>query len=182
MPAPRRPSVVANLGLEAVAASTAYVLIDLSDATNFPHTPTNYIDLLALFLNAEKAGDGVYDLWVGVVTENDNTDGSVNWLHVFHLQHVVNSTDSTDRFAQSVDFTLGGANADGLRCQIVSGSQKGFVGNQTQADNANWDANTNRVGPAGNAMPAVGDIVVWAEEVSGTGTLDFSLTAIYEAH
>ena len=182
MPAPRRPSVVANLGLEGVSASTPYVLIDLSDATNFPHTPTNYIDLLALFLNAEKAGAGVYDLWVGVVTENDNTDGSVNWLHVFHLQHVANVTDSTDRFAQSVDFTLGGANVDGLRCEIASGSQVGFVGNQGQADSANWDANVNRVGPAGNAMPAVGDIVVWVEEVSGSGTLDFSLTAIYEAH
>lgn len=183
MPAPRRPAFAANLGLEAVAASTPYVLIDLSDATNYPHTPVNYVNLLALLLNAEKAGDGVYDLWVGAVTENDDTDGSVNWLHVFHLQHVANNTDSTDRFAQNVDFTLGGANADGLRCEISSGAQVGFVGNQVQANSANWKNDTNRVSPVGaTTKPGVGDIVVWVEKVSGTGTLDFSLTAIYETH
>jgi len=40
--------------------------------------------------------------------------------------------------------------------------------------------------PAGAAAgatgkPGDGDIVVWVEEVSGTGTIDFCLTAIYEA-
>ena len=29
--------------------------------------------------------------------------------------------------------------------------------------------------------PAVGDLAVWVEEVAGTGTIDFSLTALYAA-
>ena len=61
---PRRETYVVNVGAEAVAASTAYVLVDLSDSTNFPHNETNWLNLLGLKLNSEKASDGVYDEWV----------------------------------------------------------------------------------------------------------------------
>lgn len=177
-----RPVFAVNLGAEAVAASTAYVLVDLSDTTNFPHSNTAGLHLLGLMLSAEKAGDGVHDIWVGVVTENDATDGTAEWAHVFHLEHVANATDSTDRFAQAIDFTLGGANPNGLNLEIISGATAYFAGNQSQANNGSWQNDTNRASPVGSATkPGTGDLVVWVEEVSGTGTLDFSLTAIYEA-
>lgn len=180
---PRRKTWAVNLGAEAVAGSTPYVLVDLSDTVNFPHNEDNWLNLLGLILSAEKAGDGVYDIWVGVVTENDATDGSADWLHVFHLESVQNPTDSTDRFHETVDFTLGGANPDGIICKVTSGALVHFAGNQGQADSANWQNDTNRASPVGTTTPpGVGDLVVWVEEVSGTGTLDFSLTALYEDH
>jgi len=187
MPAPRRAAFAVNLGAEAVAASTAYVLVDLSDATNYPHTNTTYLNLLGLKLNAEKLADGDFDIWVGVITEVDATNGSANWLHAFHLHHNANSTDSTDRFAQDVDFTLGGAVADGLRCEISSGAQVGFIGNQSQAGHVNWQTDVGLTSPMGATSgdvgkPAAGDLVVWVEEVADVGTLDFSITAIYETH
>lgn len=133
-------------------------------------------------MNAEKAADGIYDLFVGVVVENDGTDGSVQWVHVFHLQAVGNPTDSTDRFAQNVDFTLGGRNREGINCAVVAGALTRFAGNQVQDNNANWQNDTDRVSPVGSTTkPGVGDLVAWVEEVGGTGTMDFSLTAIYEA-
>jgi hypothetical protein len=181
--APRRETYYASLGAEAVAASTPYVLVDLSDTTNFPHNDANFLNLLGLVLHTEKASDGVYDIWVGVVIENDATDGSAKWFHVFHLEHVDNTTDSTDRFAQTIDFTLGGANPDGVNCKIASGAATYIVTNQQQAANGNWQNDTNRASPVGSTTkPGVGDVVVWVEEVSGTGTLDFVLSAIYEAH
>ena len=176
------PSFVVNLGAEAVAASTPYVLVDLSDTTNFPHGLTTELHLLGLILEAEKAGDGVYDIWIGVVTENDATDGSVDWVHVFHLEHVANATDSTDRAAQVVDFTLGGGNPQGINCNVTGGAMTKFAGNQSQASNGNWQNDTNRASPVGSTTkPGVGDLVAWVEEVSGSGTLDFSLSAVYEA-
>jgi len=177
-----RPVQAVTLGAEAVAASTPYVLVDLSDTTNFPHSNTQEVHLLGLILSAEKATDGVFDVWVGVVTENDATDGSVTWVHVFHLESVVNPTDSTDRFHGSVDFTLGGRNPEGANLAVVSGALTRFASNLTQADSANWQNDTNRASPVGSTTkPGVGDVVVWVEEVSDGGTLDFCLTGVYEA-
>jgi len=181
-----RPVHIVNVGAEAVAASTAYVLVDLSDVTNYPHAKTAELHLLGLILEAEKASDGIYDIWVGVVTENDATDGSVQWIHVFHLESVVNPTDSTDRFHAEVDFTLGGRNPEGINCLVASGALTHFVGNQSQADNGNWQNDVGLASPVGAAAgatgkPAAGDLVVWVEEVTNGGTLDFSLTGIYEA-
>jgi len=187
--APRRKTFAVNVGAEAVAASTPYVVVDLSDTTNFPHSDSNWLNLLGLSLNAEKASDGVYDVWVGVIYEVDASNGSAEWLHVFHLEASGNPTDSTDRFAQVIDFTLGGGNPDGINCQVNSGGTGliYFAGNQSQAGNSNWQTDTGLASPVGAAAgatgkPGAGDLVCWVEEVSGTGTIDFSLTAIYEAH
>ena len=175
-----------NLGAEGVsAASTGYQLIDLSDDTNYPHTGTpSEIHLLALKVNAEKASDGVFDLWVGVIIEVDATDGSVDWIHVFHLESVLNPTDSTDRFAQDLDFTLGGQ-VEGLNCAVSGGAMTKFAASQVQADNSLWQTDVGLLSPVGasggaTGRPGPGDVVVWAEEVSGTGTLDFSISACYE--
>lgn len=179
---------VVNVGAEAVAASTGYVVVDLSDTSNFPHSNTDHLHLLSLILSSEKASDGIFDVWVGVVYEVDGSDGSVQWLHVFHLQAVGNSTDSTDRFAQQIDFTLNGANPDGINCKVNAAGTglTFFAGNQTQADNVTWQTDVGLASPVGAAAgatgkPGAGDIVCWVEEVTNGGTLDFSLTAIYEA-
>jgi len=176
----------AVLGAEAVAASTAYMLVDLSDTTNYPHVRTTELHLLWLSLNAEKASDGIYDIWVGAITEVDATNRTADWLHVFHLQHHNNSTDSTDRFAQVVDFTGGGGMEQGINCNITGGALTHVVTNQQQAGNTNWQTDVGLASPvaaAGGATgkPGPGDLVVWVEEVSGTGTIDFSITAHYAA-
>ncbi len=172
----------ASLGVEGVAASTPYVLVDLSDNANFPHEKTTALHLLGLVLHAEKASDGVYDVWIGVVTENDATNGSADWIHVYHLEALGNATDSTDRFAQTIDFSMGGYDEDGINLHIQGGAGLNYVTNQTQAGHTNWQNDTNRVSPVGSTTkPGVGDLVVWVEEVSGTGTIDFILSAVYKA-
>lgn len=169
-----------NLGAEAVAASTPYVLVDISDTVNFPHSKATHVHLLGLLLNTEKASDGVFDIWVGVVTECDGTDGTAQWVHVFHIEAAGNPTDSTDRFVGSVDFTLAGARPNGVNLALTSEATTFFVGNQTQASNVNWQNDVNRASPVGaTTKVGAGDLVVWVEEVSGSGTLDFSLSACY---
>jgi hypothetical protein len=175
----------ALMGAEAVAASTAYVLVDLSDTTNFPHNDTNVIHLLGLRLVAEKASDGVYDIWAGVITEVDATNGSADWFHVFHVEAVGNATDSTDRVYAVLDFTWGGSNPDGLSLKVNSDeSTPHFVTYATQDGNTNWQTDTGLASPAGSGggstgKPGVGDLVFWVEEVSGSGTIDFALSADY---
>lgn len=189
--APRRKTFMAHLNADAVAADTAYVLVDLSDTTNFSHDVSNFLYLLGLLLHAEKASDGVYEIYVGCIVEVDASNGTAYWVHKFRLEASGNPTDSTDRFVQVIDFTLGGGNPDGVRLNVdtTAGSEKLLyvTTDSTQAGNTNWQNDTGLASPAGAAAgatgkPGVGDIVVWVNEVSGTGTIDFSLTAIYEAH
>ena len=172
----------ATLGIEALDASTPYVLVDLSDTTNFPHNGTAEIILCGLALNAEKASDGQFDIWVGVVIENDGTDGTAKWIHCFHLESVVNPTDSTDRRSFEIDFSRGSPVPGGLDLKVTSGALVYVVTNLSQASHANWKNDTNRVSPVGaTTKPGVGDLVVWVEETGGTGTIDFCLTALYRA-
>lgn len=177
-----RETYFVSLGAEAVADSTPYVLVDLSDTTNFPHENSNALHLAGLVLNTEKASDGIFDIWVGVVTENDATDGTAEWVHVFHLQASGNPTDSTDRFGQTIDFTLGGHNEEGINLLVSGGATPHLATNQSQAANSNWQNDTNRASPVGaTTKPGVGDLVVWVEEVTTGGTLDFVISALYEA-
>lgn len=173
------------LSKEAVAASTWYILVDISDTTNYAHpSGTSSVNILRLDIEAEKASDGVYDVWVGVVRENDATNGSADWIHVFHLEAVGNPTDSTDRFTRDVNFACQGVNPQGLDCSIV-GSRLVYMrgpnsGDQTALQN---DAGDLASAAGGSSLSAVaGDVIVWVEEVSGTGTIDVALTCQYTAN
>lgn len=177
---PNRP-VSAVLNLEAIAASTPYVLVDLSDVTNFPHSKTGAIHLLGLILSTEKASDGIFDVFIGVVTENDGTDGTAEWAMCFHIEAIGNPTDNTDRLITEIDFTRGGSIVDGLDLTVHSDATPYLVTNIEQADSANWKNDTARTCPAGTANPGVGDLVMLIEEVTDGGTLDLCINVQYEA-
>lgn len=176
----------AMLSKEGVAADTYYILVDISDTTNYSHpSTTQAISLLQLDIEAESIDDGDYDVWVGVLRENDGTNGSIDWVHVFHIQTFINSSDSHGlRLTKTVDFTCDGASPFGLDCSIVSSR---LVYLRSDANSGDIAALKNDVGDLGSAAggsslsPVAGDLMVWIEEVTGN-TLDLCLTAWYVAH
>ena len=188
--APRRSGVyTVNVGAEATDASVPVVMVDLSDSTNFPHSSleTNWINVLGVFGSVETASDGGYDIWLGVISEVDATNGTAEWFDVFHCEKPQNATDSLGHFLFSRDYTLGGANPDGINCKVTSGATPYLATAQTQAGHVNWQTDTGLLSPVGagastTGMPGAGDIVAWIEEAAGSGTCDWSLTLIYEAH
>jgi hypothetical protein len=179
-------SYTAVLQAEAVAASTAYVLVDLSDTTNFPHEDTGHIEVLGMVVSAETHGDGIFDLWFGVISEVDATNGSADWFQVLHVENRDNATDDTGRFFEQIDYTFSGVNPQGVNCLVVSEATPHLITNITQDGNTNWQTDTGLASPAGAAAgatgkPGAGDIVLWAEEVTDGGTLDFCVTLQYRA-
>ena len=175
---------LAVLQAEAVAATTAYVLIDLSDTTNFKHKFTNALILKSLALHAEKAGDGAYDVWVGIITEVDATNGTAEWIHCFHVEATGNPTDSTDRFAQKINFK----DLDlKVNASVAASEYLEFVtSNISLAGNTAFQTDVGLGSPAGAAggatgKPGAGDLVVYVEEASGSGTIDFIISAEYDA-
>lgn len=165
---------------EAVAADTWYILVDLDDQTSYKHPVTGSVNLLKVDIDAEKDSDGVFDLKLGVVRENDGTDGSADWIYVFKDEAVGNPTDSTDRYTRSLDFTSG-KEPEGLDCSIV-GSRLKFMrgpnsGNDVALKNDAADL-TSAAGGSGLSA-AVGDLVLLADETADTGTVDIVVKVTY---
>jgi len=154
-----------------LAASTMYQLIDLSDDTNFPHTATGAIVLKRLRFHEEKKTDGRFIVYVGVVTENDGTDGTADWLHAFIVEADGNPTDGTDRFAQELEFNL--------NLEVDTGVLVNYVTNLQLADNALLKNDVARTSPVGSANPAAGDLMVYVHETSDGGTINFTISADY---
>lgn len=188
MPAWKYPGRVycAVLNVEAVATSTYYILVDRSDTTYYDHpSGVSSFNVLALDVESEKATDGAYDVFVGVVLENDATNGTATWFHVFHLEASGNSTDSTDRFSRHVPFTCEGLNERGLDTTIVSNATPYITGPASGDLTAlqNDAANLASAGDAtANKSAGAGDIIVYVEEVSGAGTIDLALTCLYSCN
>jgi hypothetical protein len=186
--APRRKTWVICLGAEAIADSTAYVLVDKSDTANFPHNETNFINVLGLNASVETHGDGIFDTWLGVITEVDATNGTAKWFDALHCENRDNPTDDTGHFDFERDYTRGGAAPDGICCKVNTDESTPYLGsNLTQEGNTNWQTDVGLASIAGAAggstgKPGAGDIVMWVEEVTNGGTLDFCITLTYEDH
>ena len=155
-----------HLEIKAIAADTPYVLIDRSDITNFPHPIDGPIIVNYILMNSEHSAAGDFDVHLGVIVENDATDGTV---HDFLCR--LNDQDPHDLIV-----TFPG----GLNLEIASGKPVWFLTNDINADNVFWQNDTNRVSPAGSTTkPGVGDLVMLVDEGANGGTFDFSILVDY---
>jgi len=166
---------VAVLREEDIAAAEAFVLVDLSDTTNFPHTETGRIRVYSLSITAEKAGDGQFVLLIGVITEVDATDGSTKWFLVVDDEMVLNPTDSTDRII--VQFSW----PNGLDLEVSAGAALNLISNDGHTGSVIWQTDVNLDSPVGatSSPPGAGDLVLYVEEPGGTGTISFTITVEY---
>jgi hypothetical protein len=143
----------------------------------YPHTETSRLWLRKLILDAEVIEDGLFNLHVGAVKENDGTDGSVDWIHVFHMTTVQNPTDSTGIHREQIDFTAG--DPRGLCLAAASSALTYVVSNDSMDNSSYWQNTASLTSPAGTSAPAAGDLVAYLEVPSGTGKLTFNLSALY---
>jgi len=167
----------AALGVEGIAATTPYVLVDLSAGGTFPHDSVREgaIILYGLYITAEKASDGCFDLWFGVVVENDASDGTVKWFKRVDFTVEIGAA-AEDRLVLALLFPYG---LD-LEVNAAGTALVHLVTNQEEADSGNWQNDTARASPAGNVNPGVGDLVLLVEEVTDGGTLDLDVLVAYE--
>lgn len=158
----------------ALAASEAFVLIDLSDTTNFPHKHTGRIRLHGFDLHFEKDTDATFLVKIGVVTEVDATDGSVAWLWVFRLHTDREGTDSTDW--REIERRFPGLD---LEVDTVNDKLFNMLSNTNDAADATWQTDVTLDSPRGDTTvaPGVGDLVM---EITRTaGNLYFCMTPYY---
>jgi hypothetical protein len=72
--------------LDGVAASVDYILVDISDTTNYPHDQTGYVHIENLLLQVDSDVNGDYTIEIGYVDNVDATNGD------FHAMYVLSGT------------------------------------------------------------------------------------------
>jgi len=59
-----------------ISASQDFILVDISDTTNYPHTNTNYAHIEYLRIEVDSDVNGAYEIEVGFLDDVDATDGN----------------------------------------------------------------------------------------------------------
>ena len=76
---------VVHIDAEDVDTETAFMLIDLSDTTKFPHEDTGHIDLVFLTIQLDPDVNYAGDVELGFLTNVDGTNGDFNGILEVHL-------------------------------------------------------------------------------------------------
>jgi len=166
--APKTPYTACYHETGNIVTDTAYLLVDLSNTTSWPHTATNEVILKSIDVQGTVGGVHRWYLTVGVVVENDATNGTAAWID---SQVAISGTFSPPQRT----FAEGGLNLRATSDALVYG-----VTNSTN-DRTFWQNDvgiTATVGTTGTV--AVGDVVILADEISDGATLDFIVCVDYD--
>ena len=74
-----------HIDAEDVATTTAFMLVDLSDTTNWPHTNTGHIDVVFISGNVDPDTTYAGDIEIGFLTNVDGSNGDFNGLFELHM-------------------------------------------------------------------------------------------------
>jgi len=143
---------VVHLDAEDVAVTTGFMLIDLSDTTNWPHTDTGHIDILFMIMSTDPTTNFAGDVELGFLTNVDATNGDLNEVFEMHLEK------QSDAQVFSINYAAFG----------VALETDHFFGPITTNDTL-WQTDVNLQGPDGNtSFPSGnGDLVMRVSRTAG---------------
>jgi len=157
-----RESFFIHLDAENIAATAGFMLIDLSDSTNWPHTNTHHIVLDKIIVATNPSTAFAGDIDFGFLTDVDADNGDFNIIGTVHLAQQAES--STNNF----DFDV-----YGLDLELAE-----WFG-PTVADDATWQTDVNLQGPDGvvSFPSGAGDFVLKITRTGGN--VDVGVTVVY---
>lgn len=167
---PKVPYTACYYEMGNIAGDMPYLLIDLSDSTNWPHSATNEVILKSVTAQGAVSGAHHWHLTVGVVVENDATDGTAIWVTNLHLASLSGVFAPPQR-----TYANGGLNLRAASSALTYG-----VANR-HSELTSWQSDTAisaTVGTTGTV--AVGDVVILADELTDGSTLGFSICVDYD--
>ena len=147
----------------AIATTTAFMLVDLSDTTNWPHTNTDHIVIDYIILEAEPTTSFRGTIELGYLLNVDATNGDFVEVNGFDF------TQKSDVLLEAVDF-----GSHGLHC--TNNHHFGL----TTANNTLFQTDVNLEGPDGNTSypSGAGDLILFVTQTAGT--VDVEVTIGYE--
>lgn len=157
---------VVHIDVEVSAASTTgFMVIDLSDTTNWPHTATGHIDIAHILLNINPTATFVGDVAFGFLTNVDGDNGDFNGVFEIHMDK---KQDSITQFM----------NYGAFEVSLESAHWFGPI----TANDIIWQTDVNLAGPDGNtSFPSgAGDFVMLV--TATTSDVAVGLTVGYRTH
>jgi hypothetical protein len=166
-------TVVATLISENIAADQGFILVDLTDTANFPHTETGKIRLYSLTIDVQTDTSGDFIIYIGTIIEVDATDGSTTWLLGLLCQWDDNPTDGTAHRQYFFNWEKG------LDLEVSGGAMVNVISNAGDAADVVWQTDVNLDSPVGAASSpsGTGDLCMFADRTAGN--LDISVTVEY---
>lgn len=154
---------------EGVAATTYYMGIDLSNTTDFKHAAGTGIRLVTSIGKAIKSNIGAkWAVQLLVVLRIDGTDSDLAVLAQASVS--LQDTSALSRLEQVVDLWPHVANLS-----VSGGALTSILTNLIETGVTAINTGVTLEDAAGNTpTPAVGDLLIRADLISGSGTLDFA--------
>lgn len=165
--APKVPYSVC-VSTDAAGGDTPLLVIDLSDSTNFPHTATNEVILRAVYCQGGLDANAQWNIYYGVILENDATDGSTMWMY----QHRRTRLANFDEQRSYTDW--------GLDMRVTSGALVYATSNMELSDSVVFSSGAVITSSVGTSSPGAGDIVVWLDEITDGAVLEYTICVDYD--
>ena len=148
-----------------VSASTGFMVIDLSDTTNWPYAETGHIDVVYIVINVNPTGTFSGDIQLGFLTNVDGENGDFNGIMEIHMDK------KQDSITQMMNF---GA----FEMSLESAHWFGPI----TANDTTWQTDVNLIGPDGaTSYPAGAGDLVMKIEVSAS-SVAVGMTIGYRTH
>lgn len=159
-----QPTYAAHLSVTAASGTVGYMLIDLSDTTNWPHTNTAHIIIKHVIVQSSQSTSPAFlgDLLFGFLGNVDATNGDFYQIGILHGDR------GTSLGSGNFDFSIVGL---GLETDEWIGP--------TIANDTTWQTDVNLIGPDGATTHPAGNGDFVCKLVSTAGTLSFGVTVIY---
>lgn len=159
---------IIHLDAENVAAETAFMLIDLSDITNFPHPNTGSISIEFFHITINTTKDYSGDVEIGFLSDVDAANGDFNVIHTFHFD----KPGTNERTIMSIMVHYVGSHVECAKTHWLGPTVANSSLFQTDTDLARPDG--------GNSKSGDGDFVM--RITRSTGSIDVGIMVGYHAN
>jgi len=152
-----------HIDAQDTSASQAFMLVDLSDTTNWPHTNTGHFNLTYLAVNINPSVSFNGDVYFGFLSGVDSDNGDLNIMATYHLEQAadpvqVNMSTAFNHLEGNIDTWFG----------------------PKSLNNTAFQTDVNLEGPDGaTSYPSGnGDFVMWIDMTAGN--VDIGITFGYK--
>jgi len=159
-----QPTYTVHMDVDAQSGTVGYMLVDLSDTTNWPHSNTGHIVLKQIVIQSSQSSSPAFlgDIEFGFLSSVDADNGDFNRIGVLHGDRAT---------------ALGGGNFDFSSVGLGLEVDEWF--GPTSSNDATFQTDVNLLGPDGTTAYPSGNGDFVCKLVSSAGTISFGVTVIY---
>ncbi len=160
----------------AFSGTTNYILIDLTDTTNWPHKETGEISITSVYASMDKVAASTSSIRIGVLTHVNTSSGSVIWITPMYS--AINASNTNVVFQYDYRDTGINARVRPNSNVILNGSTPYISTNDNTLGSTHYQSDlvlNTSIGTT--AIPKEGDIIL--EIQKGAAAINFNVVVRY---